>query len=419
MISLIKMNFRLLCRNKGFLFFLMLAPIVSAVILNIKVSNTITSDTAERETVIELSSCSAKAAYSGDAASFIVKVYDASQTELSEYMLEQLAQSGMFSICRADAAALTEKEAAELARKDAFDDGAGMILYLKEGFDEAALEGSADEALTLYRVSEDERQELFLTELAGWLERICRIRQMTNADADSVQEMLADIQESMPKKEVVSLTGKNEVVLTQQQSDQHQMMGYALAIITLGFMFCGIFVAHSVIDERDNKVFTRIMLTKVSPAAYFVSKFVMVFVISILQTAVLAAALACIPAFDVGMSRVGFLTIVLLLGLICGSLSLMLGILIGDVMSSNYAAFAVWSISALLSGLYFPIENSTAAFQVISYLMPQRWFMQAGKLLLVGDKSAYSMLLLVTAAFLLVIFSVGAVGIKTKKRGSL
>lgn len=397
----------------------MFAPILSAVILNIRVSNKIANDTAESESVIELADCSAKAVYSGGAASFIVKVYDASQTELSEYVLEQLARSGMFSICRADAAALTEKEAEELAKKDAFDDGAGMLLYLKEGFDEAALKGNAGEALTLYRVSEDERQELFMTELAGWLERIWRLQQMTNGDADSVLEMLADIQESLPQKEVVRLAGKNEVVLTQQQSDQHQMMGYALAIITLGFMFCGIFVAHSVIEEQDNKVFTRIMLTKTTAAEYFVSKLVMVFVISILQTAVLAAALLCIPAFDVGMSRGGFLAIILLLGLICGSLSLMLGILIGDVMSSNYAAFAVWSISALLSGLYFPIENTSAAFRVISYLMPQRWFMQAGKLLLVGDKSAYSMLLLVTAAFLLVIISVGAVGIKTKKWGSM
>ena len=68
-------------------------------------------------------------------------------------------------------------------------------------------------------------------------------------------------------------------------------------------------------------------------------------------------------------------------------------------MSSNYAAFAIWSISALLAGLYFPLDDTTKALKTLSYLMPQRWFMDASELLLVGDKSAYSMILCVTVAY--------------------
>jgi len=63
--------------------------------------------------------------------------------------------------------------------------------------------------------------------------------------------------------------------LTQTQINQHTQIGYAFAFVTLGFLFCGVFVAHSVIEEQNNKVFIRLMLTKVSGKEYFISKFLM------------------------------------------------------------------------------------------------------------------------------------------------
>lgn len=156
------------------------------------------------------------------------------------------------------------------------------------------------------------------------------------------------------------------------------------------------------------------MLTKLSSRDYFISKFVVAVIISVMQTLVLAVCLSFIRGLDVGMSGVSFLVVIFLLGLIFGTISLLLGVILGDVMSSNYAVFAIWSISALLAGLYFPLDDTTKALKALSYLMPQRWFMDASELLLVGDKSAYSMLLCVTAAYLIIIISVGGVGLKVK-----
>ncbi len=44
--------------------------------------------------------------------------------------------------------------------------------------------------------------------------------------------------------------------------------------------------------------------------------------------------------------------------------------------------------------------------------MPQKWFIKASEILLSGDKSAYTMLLCVTAAYLIIIASIGGVGLK-------
>lgn len=415
MISLVKMSLKLLLRNKGFLFFLLVTPALSALILSIKMDHTVYGDSTDKAVVLELNDHTEKAVYVGDTSACIIKVYDASKSELSDFVLNQIAANGMFSVCRADVRGMSEENALADAKKDAYDDRVGMILYLKEDFDKAILEGKWEDGVQLYVVSEDERQELFITEFTDLLARIKKVQALVGDDIIVMLETLTKIQDNLPEKKVVSFVGKEEVALTKEQVNQRTQIGYAFAFITLGFLFCGVCVAHSVIEEQNNKVFTRVMLTKLSRRDYFISKFVVAFVISVMQTLVLAVCLSVIPGLDVGMSTPSFLVIIFLLGLIFSTLSLLLGVILGDVMSSNYAAFAIWSISALLAGLYFPLDDTTKALKTLSYLMPQRWFMDASELLLVGDKSAYSMILCVTVAYLIVIVSVGGVGLKIKK----
>ena len=415
MIELVKMSLKLLLRNKGFLFFLIVTPVLSAFILSMKMEHTVYNDNSDKAVILELKDYDEKAVYVGDTSACIIKVYDASNSELSEYILNEMAATGMFSVCRGDVSDLTEEEVEEVAKKAAFDDRASMLLYLKEDFDEAILDGTWEQGIKLYAVSGDERQELFIEELTDLFARIKQVQSIAGDDITVMLELLTDIQDKLPEKRVVNLAGKEDVELTEQQVNQRAQIGYAFAFITLGFLFCGVCVAHSVIEEQNNKVFTRVMLTKLSGRDYFVSKFVVAFVISVMQTLVLAVCLFFIPGLDVGMSIMSFLVIIFLLGLIFSTLSLLLGVVLGDVMSSNYAVFAIWSISALLAGLYFPLDDTTKGLKTLSYLMPQKWFMDASELLLIGDKSAYFMVLCVTVAYLVVIISVGGVGLKLKR----
>ena len=415
MIALVKMSLKLLLRNKGFLFFLIVTPILSTVILSIKMEHTVYSDNSDKELVIELNDHTEKAVYVGDTSACIIKVYDASNSELSGYVLNQIAGTGMFSVCRADVGGLTEEEIEKAAKRDAFDDRVGMLLYLKEDFDEMVLAGNWEQGIKLYEVSEDERQEIFVSELTDLLGRIKQVQTIVGDDVTVMLQMLTEIEDQLPEKEVVNFAGKEAIELTEKQVNQRTQIGYAFAFITLGFLFCGVCVAHSVIEEQNNKVFTRVLLTKLSGREYFISKFAVAIVISVMQTIVLAICLFFIPELDVGMSMISFLFIIFLLGLIFGTLSLLIGVILGDVMSSNYAIFAIWSISALLAGLYFPLDDTTKALKTLSYLMPQRWFMDVSELLLVGDKSAYSVVLCVTVAYLIVIIGVGGVGLKIKR----
>ncbi|WP_310603950.1 ABC transporter permease [Anaerosporobacter sp.] len=409
------MNIKLLLRNKAFLFFLCLTPLVSALILGIKADFKLYTEEAEEIHIIELDDCSDRAVYVSDTSAFVVKVYDSSQTELSEYVLEQLAYSGMFSICRSDTSKMTEEEVLKQAKSDAFDDRAGTLLYLKEDFDTCVLAGDYANALQIYDVSDDERWVLFETEISSLLSKIHQVSANTGMDTDTVLRVLRSLAEEMPEKEVVSLSGKEEIALTNEQRAYKSPIGYAFAIITLGFLFCGVCVAHTVIEEQDNKVYTRLMLSKLSQSEYLCSKLAMSVIISIMQTLILGIYMFVVKDMNFGISKLNFLVIIFFLGLIFSTLSFVIGVLLGDVMSSNYAVFSVWTISALLSGMYFPIDSSSVTIKALSNLMPQRWFMKAAEMLFVGDNSVYSMILCITVAYLIVIMSIGGIGLKIKR----
>jgi ABC-2 type transport system permease protein len=93
-----------------------------------------------------------------------------------------------------------------------------------------------------------------------------------------------------------------------------------------------------------------------------------------------------------------------------------IGVITNNVLSSNYIAFLVWCLSCLLAGLYFPLDGASDWWTRISYLMPQRWVVKTSEMLMAGKGGAYSMYLLAIAGYLIVITSVGLMGIKIRRK---
>lgn len=416
--ELIKINIKLLLRNKGFLFFLVITPIVSVAIMTVRTdSSSFYKETEEERTIQELSGPEEKVVYLNDwsVSAYSVKVYDGAGSKLSEYILQEMADTSMFSIYRQDAGKMTEEEVLEQAKKDAFHDRMGTILYLKPEFDQAVMSGNWEEAVLFYQVSEDERWELWEDAFANKLAAIHQVAQGVGTKETQVLAVLKSIEDNMPAKKIVSLDGKNEISLNTEQNAKKNLAGYAYSIITLGFLFCGVCIAYTVIEERENKVYTRIMLSKVGRYEYLLSKLVLSVLVSILQTGVTAVCMLIVKDMDFGVAKPSFLLFILLLGLIFNVLSMGVGVMIGDVMGANYAVFAIWSVSALLAGLFFPIDGSSAMIKYISYLMPQRWFLKGTEMLMVGDRTAYPMIFCITLAYLIIILCVGAVGLRMKE----
>lgn len=210
--TLIKINIKLLLRNKGFLFFLCATPVLSVWILNLNTTST-EEKKEEGNSVIELEKPSERAVYVADTTKYIVKVYDAAGSQLSGYVLENMAETGMFAVCRCKVKNMTEREALTQAEKDAYEDRTGVILYLSEDFDKGVTEGNWDRAIQIYHVSEDERFEIFEESLGEKLSIIYRLSVKAGSDSESIVEELSRLSSIMPDKKVVTVSGKDETAL--------------------------------------------------------------------------------------------------------------------------------------------------------------------------------------------------------------
>ena len=424
---LVKTSMKLLLRTKAFWFFLILMPILSTFILKIKFDSSSAYINDFDEKVIELSDADQKVAYYGGKGEFVVKVYDASKDELSEAFLKKLSEAGMFLVIRTDITneAETDKFVEMHLEKDGYQDRMGGVIYICPDFAENVLNGKAAEALKLYALSDDSRIEALQKEMEFQLSRMDSLSgyiSMTKGGAEvSTNDLVNAMDESdtfMPEKELVSIAGGTGRSLSVKQTNQKSQVGYAFAFMTLGFVFCGIFVAHTSIKEQKNGVYTRIGLTRTSSLKYFASKFVVSFIVSVMITAVVSVCSLALSSEDMGMSRTQYIMIIFMMGTIFCSLSTLIGILIGDVMSANVAAFTLWCMSALLSGLYFPLNYTTAWLKALSFMMPQKWFLEGTEMIFVGDNKALPMLICITVAYLAAALSLGGLGLRIRRTES-
>ena len=410
--TLITSSLKLLLRNKSFWFFLVIVPFLSTFVLNQHQMNSISLSKQAENQIAELDSADEKVAYYSSQGAFVVKVYDAAESELSEYMLKKLSMTGAFSVVRAKVPEMGKAEADEKIRHDGEFDRMGAALYIDKNFDELLSEGKEDEALTLYVLSDDGRIEMFEYSVRKELALI----QMTVDEwtAPEAVKILNQKLASVPEKEIVKLSVGSSRTLTTEQENRKTAIGYAIAFMTLGYVFCGIFIAHTVIKDEHDKVLMRLHLTGMSSFKYFASKFIISAIATFLMTVVLGGCSLVIDTEKFGIGRPKFLLMMFLLGLIFSSISLVIGVILGDVMNANIAAFALFSLSSLLAGTFFPMDATSSFIKALSSLMPQKWFLDATEMLFVGDSKAYFVLLCVTSAYLVLALSLGGVGIKVR-----
>ena len=412
MISIIKSTLKLLFRNIVFWIFLVAMPVLSTLMLNLQAENFGSRDVSEREEIIDLDDADERAGYFGGGGKYVIKVYDASCSELSDYMLNTMAGSGIITVVRVKTPDMTESDAVEHVNFDGYNDFTGADLYLNKDFDEYVLNGDSDKALTVYILSDDERAEILENEIKMFMGQVSNA--LLIGEREDVIGNLDTIRDILPAGETVLIDKEGGSVLTNRQLDQKALVGYAFAFLTLGFVFGGVLIAYSVIRERKDMVLTRVKLSLLTDAQYFAAKFICGGIVSFLFAIVTSVITLSIDADKLGMSRVGFFSMIFLLGLIFCSLSLMIGILFDDVMSATVSAFILWTLSSLLSGLYFSLDAAGDAIKTMSYLMPSKWFLDATEMMMLGDNKVYFMILCVTVAYLIVTLGLGSIGIKIR-----
>jgi ABC-2 type transport system permease protein len=405
---LVKHTIRLLLRNKGFLFFLVILPTFSVLLLNIKdySEDEIVSDT---KGIYEMKTMSERICYDAKPTMLAVKVYDSTGDGLGITFSEELAKAGIFQVFYCDSSAESE----ELIQKDidhtTQNDRVGAILYLTSGFFDDLKSGILDSGFYFYDSKQDDRTKLLYTtlqQIVGTYETFAA----GVPDSKALVEVLNAQEESELSLQMVNLESNKYANLSYDQEQQVRRIGYSLAMLTISFLFTGVMIGDTVIKERQYKVFSRIKLTEITPLQYILSKYIVCVISAVLQTGIIAIELNCFVHEEYAISKVSLMIIIGILGLIFNTLSLCIGILSNNVMNTNYLAFTVWSVSCMLSGCYFDLSDAGPTIIGISNFMPQKWGLDSVRMLMTGQPGAFPLLLVAAAAFLIVIGVGGVAG---------
>jgi ABC-2 type transport system permease protein len=412
-LTMIKMNLKLLLRNKGYLIFLIILPILSVFMLDVKNINVFEGKKDNYE-VLELESKDSEI-LSMVNTKLSVKVFDCSKSEVSNYIAEELARTGSYNIYRYRSEPMDQKEAEGEALNSANSNVIGAVIYIPDTFESELLAGKGSN-IVVYEATKDARINLLKSNLNTYLQSIASLADMVGYDKAALVDVLRNSMEKEMRKEIVSIEVGDTLNLTANQQDQSASIGYSLAFLTIAFLFSGVFIASTVVQERKNRVYNRVLLSEATIGNYGLVKLILIVITVFIQTAIIAVAIKLIVGVDFGIPFASYLFFVFCLGLIFNTLSVVIGVLTNNVITSNYIAFLIWCISDLLAGLYFPLDAASGWWEKVSLMMPQRWIVKSSEMLMAGKSGVYLMYILVVMSFLLIFMSIGAMGIRIRRK---
>lgn len=413
--TMFKANAKLLLRNKGFVCCILFLPLLTLLWLAIPLEYPIESvgdniiEVEEGERILlpmvglELS----------------IKVYDASGSRSSQYLLDGLLDTGSYSVYREKVTDKTITQIKEEAITTANRSNIGIQLYLPIDFEERILNGEYKEAILVLKSNEDERIPLLyenLNRLMGKMVEISHIEPSTNKNSIQSYHELLEERDGNTRSRVEIVSTKNSRVITAKERHQKENFGYTISFLSLSSLLIGVFITGIFLKEKEYQVLRRITLTKTKIAGYGLSKIILIIPTTILQTGIYLLGLNTFVKAEIGVSNSEFALMAFGIGITFQLLSITLGTLFDNILTVNYVAFFVWVFTSTLSGLYFPVEKASTMIKTLSYLMPQSWcirFFDGIK----GEKTGiYAMFILIMLAFCIVFLSIGTLGLKITEK---
>lgn len=382
-----KMTTKILFRNKLFLFFAVVMMVGATLVLNV----TVNKSEKTSGNIVMMEEYDGQMAYLEDVEKFQVKIY--SRNEKSMDFIKSMEDGGMFQFFVADCEELSMEEVLDSVNYTAMHDKVDAIMVIDKG--------QMPDCVSFYRTGEDERYEMF--------------ESFANS---KLTAFINGTTETEKKVVVETIDSKENTTAWEMEVDYQKtsIFGSVMAIYSVAFLFSGIMILGTIIAEKDNRVYTRVLLSKASSYSYIAAKFIVVFAVALIESMVALAAYGLLVKSDVGLSLGQMFLILLSTGLIFNSLSVGIGICCGNTLTASILSFAVWVITALLGGLYFDINNASDWYKSVATLMPQRWSLKAASLFMNGNNLGYPLLLIVSITYIVVILLIGVLGLKLSNR---
>lgn len=412
-LSMSKSTIKLLFRNIGFFIFFLIIPVVAGLLLNIK-----TDEKKEAKNIQILDSMDKQIAYLEDYSQFAIKVYDASGSkELVNEVLEGIEDGDIFQLFYIDVTGTSYEDIIENAKDASLNDRLGAIIILKDNFKNELCAGNISDSVEIYKCDDDDRFDLLISTVSNefntWSSMAALLPNATTSELIQAVKDLRNENISIAKEPVAVKNSTGGLEVNHKTTEN---LGYALIVLLLGFVLCGIMIVSTIINEKNNLVFTRILLTKTSTAKYLLSKFLVVLIMVTIQTVLAVTTVKFFVHITLDYTIGQFAAIIFTQGLIFSTLSVCVGMYFNTLMIAVDVSYVIWMLSALLGGMYFDISESTTTFKRVAMIMPERWAMKVADLFSQGSPKAVPLLLSVTAAYLIIILTAGAIGLRLSKK---
>lgn len=151
-------------------------------------------------------------------------------------------------------------------------------------------------------------------------------------------------------------------------------------------LICAMMTSISIVREKETGTMEVLLVSPVKPAYIIISKMIPYLVLSFIDLIIIL--LLAYFVLEVPMAGgIGGIVLVSVLYLV---LSLALGMMVSNVVTSQIAALLISAMVMMMpvlffSGLLFPVENLPWALRWISYVVPARWYIDAmRKMMIVG-----------------------------------
>ncbi|WP_029502598.1 ABC transporter permease [Lachnoclostridium phytofermentans] len=414
-LTMLKANSKLLFRNKGFLCCMLLLPVLTLLWLAIPLEYPTES---EGDKVIEVEE-EERILLSMVELELSIKVYDASNSKSSQYLLNGLLDTGGYSVYREDVTGKTLERIKEEAITTANKSNLGVQLYLPENFEERILNGDYKEAIIILKSNEDERLQLLYANLNRLMGEMVEISQMESEGKEvsilNYHDLLNQKGESIEKR-VETVSTKSSREISTKEKHQKENFGYTISFMSLSSLLIGVFITGIFLKEKEYQVLRRITLTRTNIASYGIAKIILIIPTTMLQVGVYLIGLNTFVKADIGIGNLEFALVAFGIGITFQLLSITFGTLFNNVLTVNYVAFFTWVFTSVLSGLYFPVNKASSMIKAVSYFMPQSWSIRFFEGIKGGDSGVYLMFTLIMLAFCIVLISFGVLGMKINEK---
>jgi len=212
-------------------------------------------------------------------------------------------------------------------------------------------------------------------------------------------------------------SAKNPYIITPEVKMLYnpQMLGaYNFVPGVLGMiiiLICAMMTSIAIVREKEKGTMEILLVSPMKPFYSILSKLTPYFVLSCINF----ASIILLSVFVLKVPITGSFGTLIFVSLLYILVSLALGLLISTLAETQLAAMLISGMGLmlpvmLLSGMIFPVENMPVWLQVISHVVPARWYIESVKAIMIqglGFSAVWKDVAILSAmAFVLIIVSI-------------